>query len=66
MNKNIRGQAVIEYILLFGLIAFISINMVKGFSSYMGKTVGGLGVALTNQLTVGVCEKACYYKGYKN
>jgi hypothetical protein len=66
MDIKNNGQALIEYLLIFSFMIFLSINMVKGLGKTMIGTVGSLGAELTEQLTVGVCEKACFYNGFKN
>jgi hypothetical protein len=60
------GQAMIEYLLIFGMMSLIAIKMTEGFGSMIDETVGGLGVALTNALTTGVCERNCFFTGYLN
>ncbi|MBY0415777.1 MAG: hypothetical protein K2Q18_16505 [Bdellovibrionales bacterium] len=65
-GKNHSGQALIEYLLLFSFMTFISINMVKGLGKVMMNSVGNLGYELSEQFTVGVCKQLCFYTGYKN
>lgn len=67
-KKNMRasGQALIEYLLLFSFMTFITISMVKGLGKTLFKSVGYLGYELTEQFTIGVCSKECFYNGYKN
>ena len=68
MLKQLRnkGQATIEYILLFSFLAFILVNFVNSLGKMVGTSVGSLGYALTQQLSVGVCAQYCYYDGYQN
>jgi len=61
-----RGQALIEYLLIFSFMTFITISMVKGLGKTLFKTVGYLGYELTEQLTVGVCSQYCFFSSYKN
>lgn len=61
-----KGQATVEYILLFSFLAFILVNFVAGFGKIVGTSVGSLGYALTQQLTIGVCAEWCYFNGYEN
>lgn len=61
-----QGQALIEYLLLFSFMTFITISMVKGLGKTIFKSVGYLGHELTEQFTIGVCKKECFYGGYKN
>lgn len=69
-RKNFKGlsagQALIEYMLMFSFMTFLSINMVKGFGKTMISTVHYLGYELTEQSTVGVCKTECFYSGYDN
>lgn len=60
------GQAVVEYMMVFAVMATIAVIMVKTLGGFMGNTTGSLGFALTQQLTVGVCPDACYYGKYVN
>jgi hypothetical protein len=61
-----RGQAMIEYLLIFSFVTFFSINIVKSLGNTMLKTVGYLGFEISEQLTVGVCSKECFMDGFKN
>lgn len=65
-KKKTAGQALIEYMLIFGFITFVSINMVKGFGKTMIQTVHYLAFELTEQTTVGVCKTDCFFSGFKN
>jgi hypothetical protein len=66
-NKmSVSGQALIEYLLLFSFMTFISISLVKGLGKTMMSSVGNIGFELTEQFTVGVCKKLCFYTGYQN
>lgn len=69
-SKKLRGpstgQALIEYMLMFSFMTFVSINMVKGFGKTMISTVHYLGYELTEQSTVGVCKENCFFSGYIN
>ncbi|MGZ3788329.1 MAG: hypothetical protein ACXVLQ_07380 [Bacteriovorax sp.] len=60
------GQALIEYLFIFSFMTFITITMVRGLGTTLFKSVGYLGYELTEQFSVGVCEKECFYSGYKN
>ena len=63
MNK---GQALIEYILLFGIISLVSMGLVRAISGFMSNSTGSLSYALTQQLTTGSCEKFCFFGYYGN
>lgn len=60
------GQALIEYLLIFSFMTFVTISMVKGLGATLFKSVGYLGYELTEQFTIGVCSEYCFYSGYKN
>lgn len=61
-----KGQALIEYILIFSFIALVSVGFVKSLNSLMNKSVGSLAYEVTEQLTVGVCKKNCFFNGFLN
>lgn len=61
-----KGQALIEYLLIFSFMTFIGINMVRGLGKTMTTSVGVLGYELTEQFTIGVCKEMCFYNGYIN
>ncbi len=65
-HQHNSGQAAVEYLLLFAFIALIGMSLIKGFTSTLGNTTGGLTYALSKQLTSGVCEQACFFSGYGN
>lgn len=64
--SNNRGQAIVEYLLLFGLMTLISIGMVKGFGAAMGESVSRLAFTLSQQLSVGTCKVHCFGTDYRN
>ncbi len=64
--KRPNGQALIEYLLLFSFVSFLAIGMVKGLGKTLTTTVGYIGYELTEQFTVGVCPKLCFFNGYRN
>ncbi len=64
--QNQAGQAVIEYIVIFSLMAFIAIKMAGSLQGFAKTTMGGLAKALTKELGSGVCEKNCFFKSYSN
>ncbi len=61
-----KGQATVEYILLFSFMAFILVNFVSGLGKMVGSSMGSLGYDLTQQLTVGVCQSNCFFNSYTN
>ncbi|MBT7608567.1 MAG: hypothetical protein HN576_02350 [Bacteriovoracaceae bacterium] len=64
--RNKRGQALVEYIIIFSFLALIAIKMVQGVSGYLSDTMGNLAYYLSQQLSVGVCDEHCFFSGYKN
>jgi Flp pilus assembly pilin Flp len=66
MHLKNSGQALIEYLILFSFMALIAINMVKGMGGMLTSSIGTIGQQLTQQLTIGVCEKECWYSEYEN
>ncbi|EQC47054.1 hypothetical protein M899_0177 [Bacteriovorax sp. BSW11_IV] len=64
--KKQKGQALIEYLIIFGFLAVISVNMVKIISTSFGTYIGGLAYQLTQQLSVGACNRNCFHNGYIN
>jgi Flp pilus assembly pilin Flp len=65
-SKTKAGQALVEYLLLFSFVAFLSVGMVKGLGRTLTKTVGYIGYELTEQFTIGVCQSRCFYDKYEN
>ena len=65
-NRNVRGQALVEYLVLFSFMALIGLNLSKGLGSAFNSTVGNIGYSLSQQLTIGVCEQYCFFNGYGN
>lgn len=65
-SKNKSGQALVEYLLIFSFMVMLSLGLVKGLGRTMTASVGVLGYELTEQFTIGVCQKLCFYNGYVN
>jgi hypothetical protein len=61
-----KGQALVEYLLLFSMLALISVSIVKSMHEYIGETVEALNYTLQEQLTVGVCDRECFFYGFRN
>jgi len=61
-----RGQALIEYIIIFSFMAIIAVRMVTAINGYLTGTMGNLAFYLSQQLSVGVCEKLCFLDTYGN
>jgi hypothetical protein len=64
-NKS-SGQAMIEYLLLLVFLLILSSRMISGFSSFMSDSIGNLAHVLSLNLSTGICENECYFKGYLN
>lgn len=65
-KNNKHGQAMVEYVLLLAFVAVVSIGILKSMKGFMDNSFGSLATAVTKQLTVGVCEKNCFFSGYYN
>jgi len=65
-NHRKKGQALVEYLLIFGLMALISVGMAKALNGMMNNMVTSLSYVLSQHLSVGVCESSCFFYGYKN
>jgi len=48
LAKDESGQDLIEYALIATLVALSGVAVLRGLSNNIGKTVGGVGNALTN------------------
>jgi hypothetical protein len=69
--KHSCGQALIEYLIVLALLAFVGVKTVGTFSRYLGESMGVLGQVLSIHLTTGVCgvngsQPNCFFSGYKN
>lgn len=65
-NIRTRGQATIEYLVIFAFLGIISVTMMKSFATYIGDATGGIAFELTQELSSGVCDKLCWTAAYKN
>lgn len=61
-----KGQALIEYLLAIVFISVIGVNLVQTARNSLKDMAGGLTVALTRQLSVGVCKELCYSDAFVN
>jgi len=61
-----KGQALIEYLLLFGMMSTVAMGLVRAISVFLGNTTGSLSYSLTQQLTTGSCERFCFFGYYGN
>ena len=60
-----NGQALVEYIMIFGIMAFIGMKIIGGLGEVIDDSIGSLNYALTQQLSTGVCSRGCFFSGYK-
>ena len=60
------GQALVEYIMIFGIMSFIGMKIIGGLGNVMDDSIGSLNYALTQQLSTGVCSRGCFFSGYIN
>ena len=63
---NQSGQALVEYMLLAAMSIILTIKIVNTFSGFFRDSLGNLGHVLTINLTVGACERDCFFGGFKN
>ena len=61
-----KGQALIEYLFVFGFMAYITLMLFKGVTGAMNAQLGNLSSALTQKLSTGVCEKNCFFNNFGN
>jgi len=61
-----KGQAFVEYILIFSLFTLISLGLIKAFNTMMDNTFTSFSFILSQHLSVGVCEDNCFFNGYVN
>jgi len=65
-SVNRSGQAVVEYLLVFLFVTFMAWWFFNNGGRYLDDSIGGLGYALSAELTTGVCERSCYFYDYVN
>jgi hypothetical protein len=65
-KKNQRGQAAVEYIIIFATMSFVGYKFVGSFKNFLGENVGNINKALTLQLRSGVCKTRCFREQYEN
>ena len=65
-EKDSKGQALVEYILIFSLFALISLGLIKAFNTMMDNSFTSFAYILSQHLSVGVCETNCFFNGYSN
>ena len=65
-SKSILGQAVVEYLVLFGFMSVFGLKLISTLNIAVNDTVTSFAFALTQQLSVGVCEDSCFFNGFEN
>ena len=60
------GQATLEYLLVLTFVAIIGVRLVGGLSNFLGDNFGDLASVISSHLTVGVCERFCFFGDYEN
>jgi hypothetical protein len=63
------GQALVEYLIVLALLAFVGVKTVGMIGRYLGEAMGALAHVVSIHLTTGVCggeQYSCFYSGYKN
>lgn len=47
-------------------MVLISVTIIKKFNEFFNESLGNLGHAISLNLLVGICDRSCYFGGYKN
>lgn len=73
LSKNQQGQALIEYLFVIVMIAYLGTRFSGKIGNFMSVQMGKMAHVLSTNLSTGVCgSKAaeegqyCYFSGYKN
>jgi len=64
--QSAKGQATIEYILIFAFMALVSLAIVRAMGGGLSTSVRTLAFALSQELSTGICKTECFYTGYVN
>ena len=64
--KNSRGQATVEYILVFAILFLTSIQVVRAITGVMETTSEQIASVLSHQASSGYCNVGCMAEGYDN
>ena len=62
----IKGQALIEYLLVLALVVVLASRLVSAFGHYTGHSMGTLNSVISDHLSVGVCQEECFPDSYIN
>lgn len=66
MNLSSRGQTTVEYIFILAFVVILGFKITNIFTDFFRKSMGNVGHALSQNVTVGVCPHECYFAGYLN
>ena len=66
IKKRHHGQAVVEYLLIFILIAGLGLGLFRSIQSTFSSVFTRLAIRLSQKLATGVCEKDCLDNSYVN
>lgn len=66
MKKHQAGQALIEYLFVIMFVSIIGTKFISKLGKYTSAQMGKMAHVLSLNLTVGVCDKNCFFIGYKN
>lgn len=66
ISTNSRGQALIEFILLFGFLGFLAVNIFALMKDNLTNSLNSLNFVLTQYLSTGVCKEYCFYDAFVN
>jgi hypothetical protein len=68
VNSSIKelGQATVEYIFILAFAILLGFNIIDKYTDFFSDTMGNVSHVLSTHLTVGVCQRECWVKGYEN
>lgn len=66
MKLSVRGQATVEYIFILAFAVILGFNIINAYTDFFKNSMGGVSHVLSTHLTVGVCQKDCWFNGYQN
>lgn len=61
-----QGQALVEYLFVIMFVSIIGTKFISKIGKFSSAQMGKMAHVLSLNLTVGVCEKDCFFSGYKN
>jgi hypothetical protein len=60
MKSKSCGQATVEYIFVLAFAIIFGFNILNRFTDFFRDSMGGVGHALSTNLTIGVCNNECW------